>query len=185
MDDTGIIALYWDRDEQAIAETDKKYGGACQRIALNILSSPEDAEECVSDTYHAAWNRMPPERPAYLMAWLGRIVRNLSISRFRANQAQKRCQGLQVLLSELEDCLPSPQDVETAMDRKLLGEIISRWLDGLPKTDRVLFLRRYWYGDSVQELARLLGCSPSQMAQRMLRLRRLLRAVLEQEGVHL
>lgn len=185
MEDSQIIALYWDRDQRAIEETARKYGGVCHRIAMNILSRHEDAEECVNDTYHAAWNQIPPEQPPRLLAYLGRIVRNISISRFRANQAQKRCQGMEILLSELENCLPAAETVDAAMERKLLGGIISRWLDSLEKTDRVLFVRRYWYGDSVQSLARETGCSPNQMAQRMLRLRRGLKAALEQEGAYL
>lgn len=183
MEDSQIIALYWQRSEQAISETAQKYGGFCHRIAMNILSRHEDAEECVNDTYHAAWNQIPPARPMSLPAYLGRIVRNISISLFRANQAQKRNRGMEILLSELEDCLPAAENVETAMERKQLGMAISRWLDSLSQTDRVLFVRRYWYGDSVQGLAKETGCSPGQMAQRMRRLRLRLRAALEQEGV--
>lgn len=108
MEDAAIVALYWNRDEAAIAETQRKYGSYCQAIAQNILSSREDAEECVSDAWNAAWNAMPPQRPGSLSAFLGRIVRNLSISRWRRDRAQKRYAGLEVLLSELEDCLPAP-----------------------------------------------------------------------------
>lgn len=183
MEDSQIIALFWMRNEQAIRETEKKYGSTCRRIAMNILSCREDAEECVNDACLAVWNRIPPERPVSLMAYLGRIVRNLSISRFRSEHAQKRNRGMEILLSELEDCLPASGGVEEVMDRKVLGQIISRFLDGLPKEDRILFIRRYWYGDRVADLARQSGRSPNQMAQRMRKLRKLLRAALEQEGV--
>lgn len=183
MEDRQIIELYHERDETAIRETDKKYGGLCLSIAMNILSSREDAEECVSDTYHAAWLKMPPERPNSLRAFLGRITRNLSISRYRAAHARKRHDGIELLLSELDDCVPSPQDIEAQLDRRLLSEYISRWLDSLHEHDRWLFIRRYWYGDSVQSLAREDGCPANSMAQRMLRLRRSLRTALEKEGI--
>lgn len=183
MEDGQIIELYHRRDEAAIGETDKKYGGLCRSIAMNILSVREDAEECVSDTYHAAWRKMPPERPGSLRAFLGRITRNLSISRYRANHAQKRYDGLEIMLSELDDCVPSSQDIETQLDHSLLADAISRWLDSLPGEDRRLFIRRYWYGDSVQTLAREEGCPANRMAQRMLRLRRGLKTALEKEGI--
>lgn len=183
MDDDRIIELYFRRDETAIAETDRKYGAFCRRVAINILSIREDAEECVNDTYHAAWSKMPPELPQSLRAFLGRITRNLSISRYRANHAQKRYGGMEVLLSELDDCVPSGERVEQTADRHALSALISGWLDTLSAEDRALFVRRYWYGDAVQALARECGCTPNQMAQRMLRLRKSLKAVLEQEGV--
>jgi len=183
MEDREIIELYHRRDESAIAETARKYGARCQRIAMNLLGVREDAEECVNDSYHSAWNRMPPERPLSLYAFLGRITRNLAISRFRAGRAQKRYSGMEVLLSELDDCIPSPGDVERAMDRRILSGLISLWLDSLPDRDCALFVRRYWYGDAVHVLAEEYGCSPGQMAQRMLKLRRSLKEHLEKEGV--
>lgn len=183
MEDGQIIELYHSRDEAAIAESEKKYGGLCRCIAMGILSVREDAEECVSDTWHAAWRKMPPERPGSLRAFLGRITRNLSISRYRANRAQKRYDGMEVMLSELSDCIPSPNDVERHLDRSFLAGTISRWLDSLPGEDRRLFVRRYWYGDSVQALALESGCPAGRMAQRMLRLRRSLKTVLEKEGI--
>ena len=183
MDDTEIIALYHRRDERAIAETDGKYGPYCRSIARNLLGVREDAEECVSDTWYAAWTRMPPERPQSLRAFLGRMTRNLSISRFRANRAQKRYSGMEVLLSELDDCVPSSRDVEQETDQRRLSGLISDWLDSLPEDDCALFVRRYWHGDAVKDLAARQGCTAGQMAQRMLRLRRGLRAFLESEGV--
>lgn len=185
MDDTEIIQLYFARDEGAIEQTDQKYGGFCRRVALNILSIKEDAEECVNDTWLAAWKKIPPERPASLRAFLGRIVRNLSISRWRANHAQKRFAGMEVLLSELDECLPSAQTVEGELDRSALGALLSGWLDTLPREDRVLFVRRYWYGDAVKELAAGRGCTPNQISQKLLRSRKGLRQVLESEGVAL
>lgn len=183
MDDRQIVALYHQRSEQAIAETDRKYGPFCRRIAINILSIQEDAEECVNDTYHAAWTRIPPDAPQSLRRFLGRITRNISISRFRANRAQKRYTGLEIMLSELDDCIPAPADVEQMVDARTLSTLISDWLDSLPAEDCTLFVRRYWYGDPVRSLAAQWGCTPNQMAQRMLRLRRGLKGFLEREGV--
>lgn len=184
MEDAQIVALYFRRDEAAITETDRKYGPFCRRMAENILTLREDAEECVNDAYHAAWNAMPPQEPRSLRAFLGRIVRNLAISRWRAGRARKRYPGMELMLSELDDCVPAGDPVEEAMDRRALSEAISSWLDGLPAEDRRLFVRRYWYGDAASDLARETGCTANQMAQRMLRLRRGLRQALEAEGVY-
>lgn len=183
MDDERIIGLYFQRNEMAIAETERKYGAFCHHIALNILSIREDAQECVNDTYHAAWTQMPPVFPHSLKAFLGRITRNLSISRYRANHAKKRYHGMEVLLSELEDCIPSNEPVELVIEHMELSRIISDWLDSLPSEDSLLFVRRYWYGDSIRHLAARSGCTPAQMSQRMLRLRKNLKNVLESEGV--
>ncbi|MBR2408783.1 MAG: sigma-70 family RNA polymerase sigma factor [Lachnospiraceae bacterium] len=185
MEDKQIIDLYFARDEQAITETEQKYGRFCWRIAMNVLDVWEDAEECVSDTYLSAWKQIPPTIPLSLKAFLGRIVRNLSISRFRTLRAKKRFQGMEVMLSELGDCVPSDHNVEQTVEAKELSGYISEWLDSLPEEDCALFVRRYWFGDSVQELAEKCGITAAQMAQRMLRLRKGLRSALEQKGVAL
>ena len=185
MDDLAIVELYHRREEQAIAESDKKYGALCRSIALRLLSLREDAEECVNDTWHAAWNRIPPERPHSLGAFLGRITRNLSVSRWRREHAQKRYDGMEILLSELEDCVPAPGTVEEALDRRQLARAISAWLDSLAEEDRRLFIRRYWYGDPVKELAAERGERANGISQRLLRLRKALRTFLESEGVEL
>ncbi|MBE6961118.1 MAG: sigma-70 family RNA polymerase sigma factor [Ruminococcaceae bacterium] len=185
MEDQKIIALYHGRDETAIAETDRKYGSFCRAIALNILSIREDAEECVNDTWHAAWTKMPPERPRSLKAFLGCITRNLSISRFRANRAQKRYNGLELMLSELEECVPSSTSVEKAVEQRELGEHISDWLETLEETDRALFIRRYWYGEAAKTLAAERNCTENQLAQRMRWMRGRLKTYLEWKGVPL
>lgn len=182
MNDGAIIALYWSRDEGAITETQKKYGAYCRTIAMNILGSAEDAEECVSDALHSAWNAIPPQRPGSLSAFLGRLVRNLSISRWRHDRARKRYNGLDAMLSELEECLPSPGGVEDAVEGRELTGRIESWLDSLSRADRVIFMRRYWYGDEVQALARAYGVGPNQMSKRLLRLRESLKRELEREG---
>ena len=184
MDDHAIIELYHRREEQAIAESDKKYGALCRSIALRLLGLREDAEECVNDTWLAAWNKMPPDRPQALGPFLGRITRNLSISRWRRDRAQKRYEGMEVLLSELADCVPAPGTVEESLERRQLARLISAWLDGLADGDRRLFIRRYWYGEAVKELAAARVEGANALSQRLSRLRRSLRAFLESEGVN-
>lgn len=183
MEDTQIIDLYWQRDESAIQETDVKYGPFCHKIAMNILHSFQDSEECVSDTYGRCWDTMPPQRPNSLRAYLGTIIRNLCISRYRAAHAQKRFGGAEVLLSELSDCVPSPESVQRTVEADELGQLISRWLDGLTTADRALFIRRYFSGDAVKDLAHEMGIRPNALTKRLLRLREDLRRSLEREGV--
>lgn len=183
MDDLAIIELYHRREERAIAESERKYGVLCRSIALRLLGIREDAEECVNDTYLAAWNRMPPERPQALGIFLGRITRNLSVSRWRRNHAKKRYNGMELLLSELEDCVPAPGTVEENLEQRQLARSISAWLDGLEDGDRWIFIRRYWYGDQVKELAAERGEGANALSQRLLRLRKGLRAFLESKGV--
>ena len=175
MEDVQIIDLYWLRDERAIGETDAKYGSFCHRIAMNILHSFQDSEECVSDAYGRCWDTMPPQRPESLRAYLGAILRNLSISRYRAAHAQKRFGGAEVLLSELADCVPSPDNVQRSVEAEELGELIARWLRKLEREDR--------NGDGVKELAEELGVRPNALTKRLLRLREALRRELEREGV--
>ena len=183
MEDREIIDLYWRREETAISETDRKYGALCRAIARNVLDSREDAEECVNDAYHRAWTSMPPQRPDHLGAWLGRVVRNLALNRWSRDHSQKRGGGMTLLLSELEDCIPNGSTVEGELENARLGEVLSAWLGGLPREDRVLFLRRYWYGQPLNRLAEEWGMSPGKLAQRMYRLRLRLKAYLEQEEI--
>lgn len=185
MDDERIIELYWKRDPQALLETQGKYGPFCQRIALNILSIPEDAEECVNDVWHKTWDTIPPARPAALKPWLGRVVRNLSISRWRWNRAQKRGAGAEILLSELSDCVPCPERVEAVLEGKDLAAFISDWLRSLPGEARCLFLRRYWYGEDLATLASESGLEPRLLSSRLFRLRQKLKTALEKEGISL
>ena len=183
--DKEIVALYWARDERALEETERAYGSLCRGLARRILKNSEDAEECVSDAWLAAWNRIPPAKPESLRAFLGKITRTLAISRFRSLHAQKRGAGLTLLLSELEDCLPAAGSVEQVLEQAELNRILQEWLDGLAAEDRKLFVRRYWYGVSVKALAAEAETKQNLMAQRLLRLRRKLKARLEQEGEYL
>ena len=183
MSDSQIIELYFNRDESAIEQSNNHYGAYCRKIAMNILHSREDSEECVADTWHNAWNAIPPQKPLSLSAFFGKIVRNLAISRYRKGKAAKRFGGLDVLLSEFEECIPSGESVIQQVESRLLAEIIDEWLSRLDKQDRVVFIRRYWFGESVKDLAKECGCSPAKMAQTMLRLRKSLRTKLEMEGI--
>ena len=182
MEDAQIIDLYWQRDEDAIRCTDDKYGAFCRRIAMNILHSFQDSEECVNDTYGRCWDTMPPQRPRSLRAYLGTIIRNFSISRYRSAHARKRDAEL-LLLSELAECVPAPESVQRTVEANALGELISSWLDGLETENRVLFIRRYWNGAAVKLLAEEMGVRPNALTKRLHRLREGLRRYLEKEGV--
>ena len=182
MDDKEIIELYWRRDEQAVAETDRKYGAYCRSVAMNILGVREDAEECTSDTYIRAWESIPPERPGQLRLWLAKVTRNLAIDRWRSRCSKKRS-GMTVLLSELDECIPDEHSPEQLADAKELGRLINAWLAELDEGKRTLFMRRYWAAQNVAEIAKSSGVSPNALAQRLMRLRCDLKKYLEREGV--
>lgn len=186
MDDQQIIALYWARSEQAITETTAKYGGYCLEIAFRVLSAWEEAEECVNDTWLRAWNAMPPHRPACLHTFLGKITRNLALDRWKHANAQKRRSGQPALaLAELETCIPSPETVEGTLDAQALTESLNRFLAGLPRKKRILFIQRYWYLCSVKDIAARFGMREGTVASTLSRLRRQLRIHLEREGFSL
>jgi len=182
MEDREIIGLYFARNEQAISETDLKYGALCRSLAMNILGIPEDAEECVSDTYHKTWLSIPPQWPANFRAFLAKITRNLSISRWRKLSAQKRGgAGADLLISELGECLHDPKgDPADAMEIQELSRSIDAWLRSLKEEDRYIFVRRYWYGEAVGDIEKALGTG--NCAQKLHRLRLRLRSHLEKEG---
>lgn len=184
MEDSEIIELYWNRSEQAIKETTRKYGGYCRSIAEHILKNQEDSEECVNDTYLRAWNSIPPERPMYLRAWLGRITRNLSFDRYKMGKTQKRGgKETVLLLSELEDCIPSALDVEQTWENEQIAKLISSFLREQPMEKRVIFVRRYYYGDSILEISGRFSMGESKIKSILFRLRKSLKAYLEKEGV--
>lgn len=184
MDDELILELYFARDQQAVRETEDKYGAYCQRISQRILGSRDDAEECVNDTWLQTWNTIPPQRPRCFSAFLGRITRNLSLDRWESRQAQKRGGGqTAVLLSELRDCLPSRESPERQLEQRELGEILTCWLSQQPQKNRVAFVRRYWYADTLAETAERIGCTTGAAKAMLHRMRRSLRTYLEKEGV--
>ena len=184
MEDETILDLYFAREEQAIAETGKKYGGYCRSIAFNILRSHEDTEECVSDTWLHTWNAIPPARPGCLRAFVGRITRNLSFDRCKYQQAAKRGGGaLPLALDELGECIPSAQRVEYALEQKELAAAIDRFLRTLPEKDCNLFLRRYWYVDSISVIADRYGMKENTVKSILFRTREKLRKFLGEEGI--
>ena len=141
MDDARIVELYWERNENAILETANKYGSYLNSISYNILVNSEDAQECVNDTYHDAWNSMPPHRPSILSTFLGKITRRLAIDRFRKKKAVKRGGSeITLALEELEDCVAGSSDVEREYERQEVIELINRFLQSLPDTERKVFL---------------------------------------------
>ena len=184
MEDREIVDLYWQRSDLAISETEKKYGRYCLSIAYRILASQEDAEECVSDTYLQAWNNIPPQRPSVFRAWLGRITRNLALTRYRKNHAEKRGGGQTALaLEELGDCVSGGPTVESEEERKEIAAAINRFLAALPETQRIVFLRRYWHMTPIAEIAAAFSMTEGQVTSMLFRCRKKLRAMLEQEGI--
>jgi RNA polymerase sigma-70 factor (ECF subfamily) len=183
MEDEAIIALYWRRMEEAITQTDLKYGGCCHAVANHILSSDEDAEECVNDTWLRAWNAIPPQRPTRLGAFLVKITRNLAFDRYRAKTAEKRGSGrLEGVLEELEECVSGTHDVPGEAEAKELAAAIRRFLTTLPEEERSLFLRRYFFGEETAAMARRYGLQSSHVQVRLSRTRKKLRAFLHKEG---
>lgn len=183
MEDHGIIQLYWDRNDRAISMTDEKYGHYCKSIAKNILSNEEDAEECVNDTYLNAWNAMPPHWPAQLSTFLGKITRNLSFNRYKRNHAEKRGGGeITLVLEELADCVSGVGNVEQIMDRKELAKAINFFVKGLPVEKRNIFVRRYWYADSVSEIAADYRMPPGNVSKKLERTRKQLKVYLTERG---
>lgn len=182
MDDRRIIELYWERSEDAIFQTEQKYGRFCRSIAYNILHNDEDSEECVSDTYMKAWNEMPPKRPEKLSAFLGRITRNISLHRYEYKYAQKRGGGeVTLALDELGECISSGERVENTIDDLELAALLNSFLAALAPQNRIIFVRRYWYLYSIKEIAAQLGVSESKIKTSLFRTRNALHTLLEKE----
>lgn len=181
--DQEIIALFFERSEQAIAELMLKYAAAIKKVASNILRDAQDVEECCSDTYLLVWNRIPPTVPQHLGAYCCRIARNLSLKRLESNTAEKRNTYYDVALDELEESIPALTSVESAFEAKELTRYLNQFLTGRSREERYLFLRRYWFGDSVQEIAQALQISPHAATLRLSRLRQALKKFLKKEGM--
>ena len=182
MEDSEIIGLFFERSEQAVEELNRKYGPAIRKTAANILSDRLDVEECINDTYLRAWNSIPPQKPNALVSYVCKIARNLALDRYHANSAAKRNGNYDLILDEMEECIPSNLNVETEYDAKELSAAINRFLAGLPRDDRFLFVRRYWYGDSVNDLSVMTACSTNRISVRLFRLREKLKKTLIKEG---
>ena len=182
MDDEKIVELYWERDENAIRQTQLKYGRYCYSIAFNILGDREDSEECESDTYLDAWNRIPPERPGELSSFIGMLARRRALDRYRYKTAQKRAAYNELVpLRELEECLSSEKSVVDELAEKELAKAISDFLYTLSETECNVFLRRYWYFDSIADICKRYGYGQSRVKMMLKRSREKLVKYLEKE----
>lgn len=183
MTDREILELFWKREERALEETERQYGAYCRSIAWNILRDRMDTEECVNDTWLRAWNAIPPDRPNRLAVFLGTITRNLSLDRWRLKQSKKRGGGqLETVFSELEQCAANSVTLEERVSRMELSRLLDSFLQGLGQKSRCIFVRRYWYADSIADIAHRYHMSVSAVKVDLHRSRNKLRIVLEQEG---
>lgn len=186
MDDNKIVELYWERNEKAIDVTQKKYGGFCYSIAYNILHNKEDSDESVNDTFLGAWNSIPPHRPQQFSAYLGKLTRNISLNKLRQKNADKRGNGeVPLTLDELQECIPSKTSVDDAIQVKELSHIINSFLRTLSQEERMVFVRRYWYFDSVSDIARKFGFGESKVKMMLMRTRQKLLKKLEKGGYNI
>ena len=185
MTDHQLIELYFARSEQAITETAKQYGSLCYTISYNILYNREDAEECVNDTYLSAWNHIPPTKPNVFSVYLSRITRNLSIDRWRESHANKRGKGqVPAAVEELDYCLTKGDSPEKAYLQKELTEVLNEFLGTLPQIERKVFVSRYWYLDSIGNIADNFGFSIPKVKNMLMRTRRKLKKHLNEKGVY-
>ncbi len=183
MDDKKIFALLWARAEGALSALEQKFGKLLYRIAVNILEIPQDAQECVNDTYLAIWNTIPPEKPEPLRPYVCRVGRNIALTRLRDLRAQKRCSRFDLSLEELAEIIPDRR-MEERLDARALGQAIDRFLQQQTRENRILFLRRYWFGDSVLEAAAYIGISANVASVRLHRLRKELKDYLIGEELY-
>lgn len=184
LDDSKIIELFFERSEQAIEELSVKYGNVCSSVSRNILKNELDAEECVNDAYLAAWNTIPPQKPNPLLTYICRIVRNLSLKKYHSNTAVKRNNFYDTTLDELIECIAANTTVEDEVFAKELSQQLNNFLVTLRQKDRVMFVRRYWYCDSVSEIASYFHMNSNAVSVRLLRIREKLRKYLKKEGIH-
>jgi len=183
MDDREIISLYWQRDERAISETSARYGNYCLAIARNILTDAFDSEECVNDTWLRAWNSMPPHKPDLLSSYLGKITRNLSLSRLRERLAHKRGGGEAVMaLEELSDCVPGRFSVEDEAAARELGRKLNAFVAALGREERDVFVSRYWFGAPISLICERTGSKSARVKSMLLRTRRRLLKYLEEDA---
>lgn len=185
MDDKKIIELFLQRSEKAISEISVKYGSVSMKTAYNILENQEDAEECVNDAYLGIWNCVPPQNPDPLLAFLLKIVRNISINRYKYNLRKKRNSQYDVCVHELDYCLSSEESNDDEIDAEELTKLIEEFLDGISKTNRMIFIRRYWYVDSYETIARLTGLKENTVRTRLSRTRSDLKKYLKKQGVQI
>lgn len=183
MEDDVIIKLFFERSERAITELANKYGKLCFSLSDNILKNREDAEECVNDAYLAVWNRIPPETPKPLMAYICKITRNLSLKKWHSNTAQKRNNYYNVILDEIEECLSGKATVEEEILVQEMSEQVNLFLEKLKEKDRVIFVQRYWFCDSIPQIAKDMGVSTNYVTVHLHRTREKLKKYLKKEGL--
>lgn len=184
MDDLQIIELYFARDEHAIKETDRKYGKLCFRVAKNLLSNNEDSEECVNDTYLTVWNKIPPTRPSNFTAFICKITRNLSLKKMELSNAMKRSADAVISLSEIEATLPDDSIAPSIEDGEI-GKLISKFLWSEKELDRNIFLRKYWFFDSISDIAEQYSMNENTVKSVLFRSRNRLRDYLRKEGIEI
>lgn len=184
MEDAQIIQRFWARDQSALQETERKYGARLRQLALRILGNHEDAEECVSDTYLQAWRTIPPQRPEHLFAYLAKLCRFNAFGKLDWQNAKKRNAEIVELTAEMECCIPHPDEAQQ-LEGAEIGRLLSGFLKELPQESRLIFLRRYWYADSILAISQRYGISESKVKTNLFRTRNKLRAYLEREGVSL
>ena len=183
MKDKEIIGLYLNRDEEAINETDKKYGNYCRVIANNILNNDEDVKECINDTYLQTWNSIPPNKPKRLSLFIGKITRNIAFNKYKYEHTKKRGSGqIKVVLDELAECVSGEDNVEQEIDRMELVLAINKFLDSVSKEKRNIFICRYWYAFSITEISKRFGISEANVSVILSRLRSALKKYLEEMG---
>lgn len=183
LDDHRIVGLYLLRDETAIKQTAEKFGGRLRSLAYGIVRDFQTAEECENDTYLEAWNSIPPHEPeSYLYAFLARITRHISLNCCRDRSRLKRSALICELSTEMEECIPAPDDVECRMDDMALSEAINEFLSTLDEEKRSIFIRRYWYMDSIADISKRFALSESNVKTTLYRCRNRLREHLEKEG---
>lgn len=182
MEDSAIIELYWQRSDTAISESERKYGRYCRKIARNICTTPEDAEECVNDTWLKAWNLMPDKRPTVLSAFLGSITRSVALNLIKAQNRLKRGGGETTLaLDELAECVAGRADPQREVEERELARALGRFVGALPREEKQVFILRYWYLAPVEEIAKTLGFSTSKTKSMLHRTRKKLKTFLEKE----
>lgn len=182
MDDEKIIELFNIRSEQALLELDSKYGKLCKSISFNILHCNEDVEECINDSYLGIWHKIPPAHPNPLAAFVCRIVKNISLTKYNRNKAKKRDSTYDICLDELGDCISTPNTVESEFNVSVLSNCIDDFLDTLNSTNRIIFIRRYWFFDDFSSISAQLGISEGSIRVRLARTREKMKLYLQAEG---
>ena len=185
MKDEAIMEMLFERSENSISTIDEKYGEQCRKIAMGILGNEQDAEECVNDAYFTVWSTVPPEKPGSFFGYLSKILRNISLKKYRANNAKKRCSYYSEALEEIEQTFAAEESVESELDKKYFNEIMEEFLDSLNEQNRIAFVRRYWFAQSCREIAAALGTTEKNVTVRLTRTREKLRRFLEEKGVEI